>query len=54
MMSQPYTLAFLTGSISELQGSNIILAAIAGTGMESAVEPDPVSILVSARVVDSS
>eukprot|EP00873_Tetraselmis_striata_P017618 jgi/Tetstr1/437882/TSEL_026521.t1 len=45
MMSQPYTLAFLTGSISELQGSNIILAAIAGMGMESAVEPDPVSIL---------
>eukprot|EP00873_Tetraselmis_striata_P042788 jgi/Tetstr1/463052/TSEL_007990.t1 len=45
VMSRPYTLAFLTGSISELQALGIVLADIVGMDNEAAVKPVPASIL---------
>jgi len=48
VMSRPYTLAFLTGSIIELQALGIVLADIVGMSNKAAVKPVPVSILACA------
>lgn len=51
VMSRPYTLAFLTGSIIELQALGIVLADIVGMDNEAAVKPVPASILVMSTLL---